>query len=281
MVKKIFIILLMSISTMTYIFSNSQLTDNEQTIIDDTLKFRMDIAAAETPAKAIEMIDSYTEKLPTKATYNSSSDEIKLVIQNMLVWEKYNYIYETNVDDPRLKDLLVNQYKIITDWLKSHKNEKINKWLYCSAGDILSSGLRFFSRTTAMKEGLNVKKYYDLILKEDPDMTFALFNIAHWYFYAPAISGGSKKKAFECFEKAVDKAKSPAELYFSKVYFSQVLFENKQYDECETQKNEARSILPESRYIELLDTVNNMGYSIFHYTLNKEKMDKEICKNKK
>jgi tetratricopeptide (TPR) repeat protein len=276
MVKKIFIILLMSISTMTYIFSNSQLTDNEQTIIDDTLKFRMDIAAAETPAKAIEMIDSYTEKLPTKATYNSSSDEIKLVIQNMLVWEKYNYIYETNVDDPRLKDLLVNQYKIITDWLKSHKNEQINKWLYCSAGDILSSGLRFFPMSTAMKEGLNVKKYYDLILEEDPNMSFALFNIAHWYFHAPAISGGSKKKAKECFEKAVESARNPAELYFSKVYYSQILFENEDFEGCEKQKSEAAVILPNSRYIQLLNKVNSLGHSVFYYTLNKEKMDKII-----
>lgn len=257
-------------------FATSELNNDEQKIIDKTLEFRMNIAAAETPSKAVEMIDSYTNNLSKDINYNNSSDEIKLVIQNMLVWEKYNYIYETNVDDPVLKELLVNQYNIITDWFKSHKDEKINKWLYCSAGDILSSGLRFFPMSTAMKEGLNVKKYYDMILEEDPNMTFALFNIAHWYFFAPGISGGSKKKALECFSKAVDCARNQSELYFAKVYYSQILYENEDFDGCQKQKDEAAKILPNSRYITLLNKVNDLGHSVFYYTLNKEKMDKLI-----
>ncbi len=253
------------------------LTPDEYALIDGVLDFRMRLTALPSPDDAVAAADAYMDEISRIGDGGGISAEASLIIMNMLVWEKYNYIYETDMDSPVLEELLMGQYRILTEWFSTHRGGKHDKWLYCSAGDILSSGLRFFTMGTAMKEGLNVKKYYDMVLAEDPDMCFALFNIAHWYFFAPGISGGSKKKAAECFARAEQTARNDAELFFAKAYYSQMLYENGDTAGCVRKISEAERILPGSRYTEKLRRVNAAGHSIFYYTLNKEKMDREFA----
>lgn len=253
------------------------LAPDEYEAIDGVLDFRMRLTALPSPDDAVAAADAYMEKISRLTEDGEISAEASLIIMNMLVWEKYNYIYETDMNSPVLEELLMGQYRILTEWLSTHRGEKHDKWLYCSAGDILSSGLRFFAVGTAMKEGLNVKKYYDAVLAEDPDMCFALFNIAHWYFFAPGISGGSKRKAAECFARAEQAARNDAELFFAKAYHSQMLYENGDTAGCGRKISEAERIMPGSRYTEKLRRVNAAGHSIFYYTLNKEKMDRELA----
>lgn len=276
MKRKIFITILFCLIANT-LFALESMTQFEERIIDETLIFRMNLTSYNSD-DAIKKIDEYADVIAKPETQNLLSDEIKLVLENMLVWEKYNYIYKKDMKSELLEPLIKNQYNKVKEWFSSKKDEKHNKWLYCTAGDVLSSCMQFLPVTTAMKEGITVKKYYDAVLEQDPTMTFCLMNIGQWYFFAPAFGGGSKKKALDCFNKAVLYSQNDAEYFYAKIYLSQMCFENEDLDKAASFLEEASKVLPSNLYTPFIKKINDAGYSLYYYTMNREKVDKELSK---
>lgn len=256
--------------------ATTNLTPFEEEVLENIAAFRMEIGGTTSSDIAVFEIEKKEAELQDTIFQEKLSDEVRLILDNILTWEKYNYLYEGDIKHPALEPLITAQYKEVKDWFKTHKEDTPNKWLYCTAGDILSCCMQFLPIGTAMSEGLTVKKYYEAALEQDPEMSFCLINIAQWYFYAPAISGGGKKKALNAFEKAVKNAKNPSELYHSQILLSQMLYENGQKEECLTVLDKAKSLFPESRPVERMKTINNAGYSWYDYTMNREKADKTI-----
>ena len=151
-----------------------------------------------------------------------------------------------------------------------------NKWLLVNQGDLISFSLQFATLSEAIKSGLEVKTYYEEALLQDEKMPFALVNLGMWYYYVPGIAGGDKQKTYEFVKQSVENATTPSEEYFTKIVYSQVLFELDKKAEAKTLLEEAKSLCPESQSISLMEKLNNLGISWIEYSGNPKKYDKKL-----
>ena len=248
----------------------AKISDAAQAEIDAFMTFRMNLSACDTPEAALDKIDAYRGQHFTGASFTSFTDEEKLILENFDVLEVYNYMRQIKGKEPRTKSLIKSQYEKNTGWFSAHKNETINKWLYCTAADMLSCNLSYASVSTIMHDGLAVRTYYENALAQDPAMSYALTNIGQWYYYAPAFGGGGKTKAAGCFERAAASARTNAESYFANIFLSQFLFED------ETLRGKSSELLvkadtfqPGGHYVAWLKRINKAGFSLYYYNVHK------------
>lgn len=257
------------------IFSNENLSEKEQQLLSQISEFRLHLEQTEEPLVCVDKINTYYKQLKTQDFYTSASDEIKLVIENIIVWEKYNYLYKQDINDKQIKDLILTQFKKNTTWFEKHPDETPNKWLYLTAADTISCSLQFLPLSQAMSDGLTVRKYYEAALLQDPEMSPTLMNLALWYFYAPAIAGGGNDKALDLFLKSIKAAKNDYEKFFSNIQLSQMYFELKQYDNCKKHLDIADSVFPINQSVKFMRKINDNNLSYFYYTLNRMKIEKK------
>lgn len=260
----------------------AKLSDNAEAAVHNFMTLRMNLAAYEKPEDALAAIGTYHDAHLTDAHTAGMTDEEKLILENFEVLEKYNYIRLISGMEQQNKDMIRAQYKKNTTWLAAHKDEAVNKWLYCTAADMLSCNLSYASVSTIMHDGPEVKTYYEHAVSQDPDMSYALTNIAQWYYYAPGIGGGSKGKAKNFFEHAVKTARTPSEMYFAKIFLSQYLFEDKtQQARSASLLDDADTLQPGGHYVQWLRRINKAGFSLFYYSVHKlgpEDVDKALGK---
>ena len=248
----------------------AEISDKAQAEIDAFMTFRMNLSVCDTAESALAKINAYHIQHSSGPDFMSFTDEEKLILENFEVLEIYNYMRKIVGKESEIKKLICSQYDKNDTWFSSHKNDTINKWLYCTAADMLSCNLSYASVTTIMHDGLAVKTYYEKALLQDPDMSYALTNIAQWYYYAPSFGGGSKSKAKSCFEHAVTYARTNAETYYAKIFLSQYLFEDEaQRGKSATLLADADVYQPGGHYVEWLRRINKAGFSLYYYNMHK------------
>lgn len=260
------------------VFAGQEMSDFEVQVMEEVTDFRWHLALERDFNKAAELCDEYKEKLNAPEVEKKLSGDILLSVNNILTWEKYNALYEIDQKDKAIEKLITDQYETVKAYFKAHKKEKLNKWLYVTAGDILCSSLQYLSLSTAMNEGLTVKKYYDDALDQDGDFVFCLMNVAQWYFHAPAVSGGGKGKAMKAFKKAEACAKSDAEKFYAKLFLSQSLFEDGDKAGAAALLDECEKLLPGTRTVEFYRLLNDNGYYYFEYPEHRKKIDSKLAK---
>ncbi|EPF27022.1 hypothetical protein HMPREF1221_00603 [Treponema socranskii subsp. paredis ATCC 35535] len=253
--------------------------------IDGFMTLRMNLASCASPETALSEIEAYAAEHFSENALASFTDEEKLIFENFKILEQYNYMRQIPSMEGSLKSLIRTQYDKNDAYFSAHKNGAINKWLWSTAADMLSCNLSYATVGVIMRDGIAVKKYYEKALNEDPAMSYALTNIAQWYYFAPSIGGGSKTKAGEYFERAVRDARTDAETYFAKIFLSQFLFDDK------TQKAESAKLLDEAdslqkggSYIAWIKKVNKAGYSLLEYNAKKmtpDNIEKKLAKQNK
>jgi hypothetical protein len=127
-----------------------------------------------------------------------------------------------------------------------------------------------------MHEGMDVKKYYEKAVTLSPETAMFYLNLGMWYYYAPGIAGGSKKKAQELIQTAEKKASLTYEKFFSKELLSQFFFEANDKKTAADLLAKASAINPNSRTIDFVQKLNQHGWSVMYYTMNREKLDPKL-----
>lgn len=229
-------------------------------LVHDFFVFRMDLALVDDMEEKINMVEEY-EKNIFASDYPFSEQE-KIVMQNYIVMEIYNARFALNHKSKETQELMKNQKDAMDKWLSENKDEEKSKYFLCTYGDIISC-MMSFSVADVMKYGLSVKGYYLKSLEVDPDYCYAKMNLAQWYFWAPKIAGGSKARANEIFEEVYQAAKTPDEIYFCGIMYSQSLFEAGNRDKCRELLEKCQEILPESKVVAELLKLNAEGYSMY------------------
>lgn len=250
--------------------------DFEKSKIDELQALRMELKAYYTTDDAVQQVEAFAQKLNSIEDQKLIGKEAKLLLDSIIGWEIYNWHYEVDPKSEKLKTIMLELHSSLKNYIKNNENSDINPWIYSCAGDITSSTLQYLSKTDAMKEGLAVKKYYEIALEKDSQMSWALMDLAQWYFHAPAFAGGGKRKALSYFEKALDASKTQSEIFFSKIFLSQGLYENDKTVEAATMLESLQELVPNSNYIKFLQRLNKAGYSLFYYTVNREKVDEKL-----
>lgn len=256
--------------------SKKNMTDFESLAIEKTFEFRLSLGALPEPLDAVPLIEEYSRKVNDTEFASKISEEVLLCINNMLVWEKYNALFEDDINNKEIEKLIKDRYEVVKAFQKTHKKETHCQWFYTSSGDILSCCMQFLSIPTAMSEGLTIKGFYDDAVEMNPDFVFGLNNLAQWYFYAPFFAGGSESKAQKLFKHSFEVSKTLPERYYTALLLSQSYFESKDYDKCKELIDYADEIFPNTRAVKLHRMVNDLGYSIFKYTTDRKKIDKKL-----
>ena len=177
---------------------------------------------------------------------------------------------------PKLKEIIFPHNEMLENWIKSHTQEEISALLYVIAGDLLSCSMGLYPVPKAMEIGLVIKDYYDIALEKEPNIFFGNLNMAQWYFHAPAIGGGSKKKAEELFKVALANTEGTGDEFYINLIYSQFLYDQKDEAKAATYFQKAYEIQPDSKKLALVKLLNDNGYTLFYYTLNRAKVEKKL-----
>ena len=272
--KKLFLIFAILFAFIP-LFGEENLTPTDLKSIYDFMNYRP-VLTTNTPEENIILIQQYKETLSLEENKVQFSEQGYLVLETLLISEEFNYYYEIDEKHPALKNLVVPHNNKLEKWIKNHPKEEISAWLYVSAGDLLSCSMGLYSIPKAMEIGLEVKDYYTEALEKNPNMTYGNLNMAQWYFHAPAFGGGSKKKANELFLIALENAKGSGEEFYTNLIYSQFLFDQNNKEKAQMYFNKAAAIQPNSKKTEFLKLLNDNGYTLFYYTLNREKVEKKL-----
>ncbi len=273
--KWIFLAAAMAVSAVS-VQAQTVYTGSEYALIQDVLSKRIELRKTSDIGQALSKVDSFLSSVHSGSAYGSASREVKIVVDNFLVYSKYNILYERNDKDAALKDLVVKQYRVVEAYREENKKAVFNPWFYLSSGDIVNSCMQFLSRGEAIKVGLQEKSDYDSLIKSNPRMSCALINAGLWYYFAPGIGGGSKSKAKDYFLKASQNASTSYERYYANIYLSQCLFEGKKSEDCEKYLAMADAAAPGTSYVTFIKKLNASGYSLFDYISNKAKLDAKL-----
>ena len=265
----LFVILLLLVTNLS-----AQAISNEvQDKIDEFMNLRMNLASYHSNKDALDRLNTFKKQNNT-FIYETCTPEETLIMENFILLEEYNYTnYAGNIngDNEALKALyskIIAQHKKNEDWISQHSKTGVNKYLYATAADITACYMSMESSlSTTIKYGLLVKDYYEKAIAQDSKFSYALINLGQWHFFAPAIAGGGKNRARTYFEKAVNYARNKAELYFAKIYYSQLLFEQND-KKSHSVLDEAETYCPSGTFISRIRNMNKNGISLFSYQIN-------------
>lgn len=272
--KKCYIVMFIFFLLTFVISANEQLTTEEQKTIDDFMQFRVHLTTEKDERIALQLINEYSSSiLPVIVNFD---DEAQLILNNFIILEKYNYMYNMDINNPNLSSLILPQKQKNDNWFSSHDAKTINKWLYCTSADVNSCCMQFVSRTEAMKIGLTVKTNYQKALEFDTNMSYALFGMGQWLIQAPGFVGGSTKKAIETFNHALASSRNKAETFYSYILLSQAYFDTKEIKKASALLEKALQIQPNSDYIAFIQLLNNNEYSLYYYVTHRKKIDAKL-----
>ena len=152
--------------------------------------------------------------------------------------EKYNYLKE-----------IINQNE---DYIKSDDTDYL-----ISVSELLNYIVYYCKLPEKISFGSKSKEIYKKILEIDNSNFFALLGTAIGYMHAPAIAGGSNKKAFEYFNKALNNAEERYQKYLSYVWLSQYYFKIKDNENYNKYINMSEEIYPNGKFLEEAVKRNN------------------------
>lgn len=168
--------------------------------------------------KAKDINDFYNNYY--SANYNLSD----LQKNNSLTYENISYLAESKKlkDDKEKYNYLKNQIDKNENYLSSNDIDYL-----ISVSELMSYIVYYCGLPEKISFGGKTKDIYKKVLEKDSNNFFALLGTAIGYMHAPAIAGGSDKKAFEYFNKALNNSNQKYQKYLSFVWLSQYYFKTK------------------------------------------------------
>ncbi len=256
--------------------SAAELSASDNSLIFKTLDARLKTRLYKTPDEAIAFLNNFKSEIEKDNDYISAGKEGQMISENMIALERYNYMYAKEINAKELKPYIIDQYEKIEAFQKANENQELSPWFILSSGDVINSSMQFIPQATAIKMGLREKDEYDKVVKDNPKLSFGYINRCLWYYFAPAIGGGSKTVAKSDFKNSVDFAACDYERFYSRIYYSQILYDDGQKKECAEMLAECDRILPGNVYTPFIKKLNDNGYSLLYYTVNRSKVDKKL-----
>ena len=275
MSKKFFILSFFFIISGSVIFAES-LSSAEIAAVQKVMDTRLQTRKFKEADDALKLLKDSRKDFEATSDYKNCGKEAQLIIDNMFVLEIYSYMYQKNLESPELKPYILAQYDKINAYKDAHEGAEFSPYFILSSGDVINSSMQFIPQSTAIKQGLREKDEYDKVVKDNPKLSFGYINRGLWYYFAPAIGGGSKTVAKSDFKNSVDFAACDYERFYSRIYYSQILYDDGQKKECAEMLAECDKILPGNVYTPFIKKLNDNGYSLLYYTVNRSKVDKKL-----
>lgn len=159
--------------------------------------------------------------------YSSKNYDLKTITKDNLIYQNIISLAEAKnlTDDKEKYNYLKKQIEKNGNYLKSENSDNIDYLI--SVSELMSYIVYYCSLPEKISFGGKTKDIYKKVLEKDSNNFFALLGTAVGYMHAPAIAGGSDKKAFEYFNKALNNSNQKYQKYLSYVWLSQYYFKMK------------------------------------------------------
>ncbi|MBO7122036.1 MAG: hypothetical protein J6V90_01990 [Treponema sp.] len=251
--------------------ASAEITPAAQKAVDDFMALRMKIAGLGSDS-ALAQVEAFEKKLAVDTSFREKED--RLVLVNFIVMEKYNFLRKQKGTKDQLKKLLKELKEKNEDWFDANGEDKAGKWLLATSADVTSCYMSY-SLSEVIKSGMALRDRYKESVERDPNFSYGWNNLGQWYYWAPGINGGSDKKAGEAFEEAVKAAKTKAEKFFACVFYSQFMFEEKEFDKAASLLDQAEAQDPKNPYVAFMRKINAGGDSFFDWNKKNSQMDND------
>ena len=86
-----------------------------------------------------KFLEAYHNKILSDDVQSKISDEAKLVFDNLLTLERWQYLWETDPKMNGLKEMIWTQYERIMDWNAAHAFGEQNAYLKLSSFDLINT----------------------------------------------------------------------------------------------------------------------------------------------
>lgn len=267
----LFFVALAALLSLANFSASAEISDRAQKAVDDFMDLRMKIAGLGSD-QALAQVADFEKKLSVDSSFSSQED--RLVLVNFIIMEKYNFLRKQKGSKPQLKKLLKELKEKNEAWFAANGEDKAGVWLLATSADVTSCYMSY-SLSEVMKSGMSLRDKYKESVERDPNFSYGWNNLGQWYYWAPGINGGSDKKAGEAFENAVKAAKNKAEKFFACVFYSQFLFEEKDFKKSAAMLDEAESQDPGNPYVAFMRKINKDGHSFFDWSKKNNQMDND------
>ncbi|MEI0749431.1 hypothetical protein [Brachyspira pulli] len=188
-------------------------------------------------------------------SYYSSNYDINTIKNNSSQTYKniYHLIESKKISDEKEKyNYLKNAINENADYEKSDDTDYL-----ISVSELMNYIVYFTKLSEKISYGSKSKEIYQKILKKDESNFFTLIGTAIAYMHAPAIAGGSNKKAFEYFNKALNNANEKYQQYLSYVWLSQYYFKVKDNENYNKYIDMSKNIYPNGELLKEAIERNN------------------------
>ncbi|WP_157152170.1 hypothetical protein [Brachyspira sp. SAP_772] len=162
-----------------------------------------------------EINDFYNNYYSTKYDIKTIEDNSSQTYQNL-----YFLIQSKKIEDKKEK---YNYLKEAINQNKDYEESDDIDYLI-SVSELMNYIMYYCNVSEKISFGSKSKDIYKNILAKDEKNFFALLGTGIGYMHAPVIAGGSSKKAFQYFNKALINAKETYQKYLAYVWLSQYYF---------------------------------------------------------
>ena len=223
-----------------------------------------------------KFLEAYHQKILGDDIQSKISDEAKLVFDNLLTLERWQYLWETDPQMNGLREMIWKQYERIMDWNAAHPFSEQNAYLKLSSFDLINSTMQYMPRGQMIKLGFQEKKVYDELLVSEPDNCVVCLNAGQFYYNVSEVLSGAKPKAKRIYERAVAIASNNFEKYFANIFIAQMQLEEKDMDAYSKSLEAAEAAIPGTPYMEFVKAVNAKGCTLYEYALHPIKIKQKV-----
>ena len=258
-----------------------EFSDYEKTLLAEIYDMRARSRQEKDYLASQAFLEEYHKKILSDAVQSKISDEAKLVFDNLLTLERWQYLWETDPQMDGLQPMITAQFERIMAWNETHPYDTQNVYLKLSSFDLINSTMQYMKRGQMIKLGLQEKKIYDKLLETDPDNCVVYLNAGQFYYNVSEVLTGAKVKAKRIYQKAIDTASNSYEKYFANIFIAQMQLEENDMEAYQKSIDAAEAAIPNTPYIKFVKAVNEKGYTLYEYALHPAKIKKRVFVDKK
>lgn len=253
-------------------------TEYEESLVGQVMQARLESRMKKSDQEAGEWLLKKREEFFSSIDKEKVCEEAKLAYETMFALEQYHFMWEIDSKAKSTVDFAAVQFNKVMDWNAAHPIASRNEWYAVSAYEMINAYMPNLKYKQKISLGLEEKKVYDSMVAAKCQKGILYINAGLWYAFAPAIGGGSVKKAKDLLSVAAKIGPSGYEKFLGFVYLSQCDFILGDKASCEKHLREAENILPGNAYTSFVRRLNEAGIDAFKYADDKDaavaKMDK-------
>ncbi|MBR5095613.1 MAG: hypothetical protein IK094_00725 [Treponema sp.] len=258
-----------------------EFSDYEKTLLAEIYDMRARSRQEKDYLASQAFLEEYHKKILSDEVQSKISDEAKLVFDNLLTLERWQYLWETDPQMEGLQQMITVQFDKIMAWNETHPFDTQNAYLKLSSFDLINSTMQYMKRGQMIKLGLQEKKIYDKLLETDPDNCVVYLNAGQFYYNVSEVLSGAKVKAKRIYKKAIETASNSYEKYYANIFIAQMQLEEEDMEAYQKSIEAAEAAIPNTPYMQFVKAVNEKGYTLYEYALHPAKIKKRVFEEKK